>query len=65
MVAALWHIAWRIGSVLLVMIALSPGLVLIVFAHAQPPDSAWEKALKERIRQGTPEDRGDPQSDSR
>ena len=63
-VAALWHMAWWIGSVLLVMVALSAGLVLVAFAHAQPPDSAWEKALKGRIRQGTPEDRGQ-QSGSR
>jgi hypothetical protein len=46
LVAALWHMAWWIGSVLLVMAALSAGLVLLVFAHAQPPDSAREKTLK-------------------
>jgi len=48
LVAALWHMAWWIGSVLIVMVALSAGLVLVVFAQAQPPESAWEKALKQR-----------------
>ena len=37
LVAALWHMAWWIGSVLLVMVAVSGGLVLVVFAHALPP----------------------------
>ena len=48
LVAALWHMAWWIGSVLLVMATLSAGLVLLVFAHAQPPESAREKTLKGR-----------------
>jgi len=48
LVAALWHMAWWIGSVLLVMAALSAGLVFVVFAHAQPPESAWEKRLKQQ-----------------
>jgi len=48
LVAALWHMAWWIGSVLFVMVALSVGLVLVVFAQAQPPEPAWEKALKRR-----------------
>ena len=65
MVAALWHMAWWIGSVLLLMVALSAGLVLLVFAHAQPPHSAWEKALKQRARQARPEDRAHPQSEIR
>jgi hypothetical protein len=50
LVAALWHMASWIAGVLLVMVALSAGLVLVVFAHAQPPDSAWEKTLKQRVR---------------
>jgi len=49
--AALWHMAWWIGSVLIVMAALSAGLVLLVFARAQPPESAREKALKRQIGQ--------------
>ncbi len=40
LVAALWHMAWWIGAVLLSMVALSVGLVLVVFIHAQPRDSA-------------------------
>ena len=63
MVAALWHMAWWIGSVLLLMVAISAGLVLLVFAHAQPPDSGWEKALKQRVRQWRPQDRARPQSE--
>jgi hypothetical protein len=38
LVTALWHMAWWIGTLLLVMAALSAGLVLVVFAHAQPPE---------------------------
>jgi hypothetical protein len=45
---ALWHMAWWIGVALLLMTALAAGLVLLAFAHAQPPDSAWEKAVKGR-----------------
>jgi len=48
LVAALWHMAWWIGGVLLVMAALSAGLVVAVFAHAQPRESEWEKSLKQR-----------------
>jgi len=55
--ASLWHMAWWIATVLLVMTALSAGLMLVVFAHAQPPDSAWEKALKQRVRQQPQADR--------
>jgi len=54
MVAALWHMAWWIGSVLLVMVVLSAGLVLLVFAHAQPPASAREKELNLRVRRKGP-----------
>jgi hypothetical protein len=54
LVAALWHMAWWIGSVLLIMAALSAGLVLVVLAHAQPPDSAREQALKRRVRPDNP-----------
>ena len=64
LVAALWHMAWWIGSIFLMMVGLSAGLVLVVFAHAQPPESAWEKALKRRVRQQPSENRPDPQSRS-
>jgi len=36
LVAALWHIAWWIGSVFLVMVGLSAGLAARVLAQAQP-----------------------------
>ena len=48
-VAALWHMAWWIGSTLLAMVAFSAGLVLLVFARSQPPESARETALKRRL----------------
>jgi hypothetical protein len=35
LVAALWHMAWWIGSALLAMAAFSSGLVVVAFAHAQ------------------------------
>ena len=35
--AAMWHMAWWIGSGFLVMVALSAALVVGVLAHAQPP----------------------------
>jgi len=63
LVAALWHMAWWIGSVLLVMTALSAGLVLVVFAHAQPPESAWEKTVKQRGGQTPAADRTRPRSE--
>ena len=62
LVAALWHMAWWIGTVLLVMAALGAGLVLVVFAHAQPPESTWEKTLKQRGRQQAARDRTHAQS---
>jgi len=46
--ASLWHMAWWIGSVFMAMIALSVGLMVVVLARAQPPESAWEKAVKGR-----------------
>ena len=62
LVAALWHMAWWIGAVLLVMAALSAGLMLVVFAHAQPPESVWEKTLKQRGRHQPAADRTPPPS---
>jgi len=62
LVAALWHMAWWIGTVLLVMAALSAGLVVVVFVHAQPPESVWEKTLKQRGGQQPATDRTQPHS---
>jgi hypothetical protein len=62
LVAALWHMAWWIGTVLLVMAALTAGLVVVVFVHAQPPESVWEKTLKRRGRQQSATDRTEAQS---
>jgi hypothetical protein len=38
--AAMWHMAWWIGSVFLVMVALSAVLVFAVLAHVQPQATA-------------------------
>ena len=65
LVAALWHMAWWIGSVLLVMTALSVGLVVAVFARAHPPECAWEKTLRPRSRQQQSTDRTPAQSEIR
>jgi len=46
LVAALWHMAWWISAVFLGMIVLCVGLVTIVLAHALPPESDAERALK-------------------
>jgi len=43
LVAALWHMAWWIGTVLLVMIGISAGVVLLVFAHAQHDSRAGNR----------------------
>jgi len=49
LVAALWHMAWWIGSVFLVMVALSAAVVLGVLALAQPPATVWENSRQRRI----------------
>jgi hypothetical protein len=46
LVAALWHVAWWIGVVLLAMVILSIALVTVVIAHSMPPESEAEKELK-------------------
>jgi len=59
LVAALWHMAWWIGSVLLVMAVLSAGVVVVAFAHAQSAkrglaDSADPAAKGRRDGRGRP-----------
>jgi hypothetical protein len=41
--------AWWIGSVFLVMVALSAAVVLGVLALAQPPATVWENSRQRRI----------------
>jgi len=53
LVAALWHMAWWIGAVLLGMVVLSAALVIVIMAHALPPESEAEKTLKRRYQQKT------------
>jgi len=46
LVAALWHLAWWLGVVLLTMVTLSTVLVIVILAHSMPPESEAEKELK-------------------
>jgi hypothetical protein len=48
MAAAVWHMGRWIAFVLLAAVALSVALVMLVVAHALPPESDAEKALKLR-----------------
>jgi len=48
MAAAVWHMGRWIAFVLLASVALSVVLVMLVIAHALPPESDAEKALKLR-----------------
>jgi len=50
--AALWHMRRWIALVFLSAVILSVGLVAVAIAHALPPESAAEKALKLRYREG-------------
>jgi hypothetical protein len=47
LVAALWHMAWWIGGALLVMAALSAGLVIVVFARANNAETAEDAETAE------------------
>jgi hypothetical protein len=46
--AALWHVAWWIGLVLLAMVALTTVLVGVVVVHSLPPESEAEKGLRRK-----------------
>lgn len=48
LVAALWHTAWWIGMVLLLMVIFCAVLVIVVIAHSLPPESEAERKLKRR-----------------
>ena len=47
-VAALWHMAWWLGVVLVATVVLSTILTLVVLAYSLPPESEAEKELKRR-----------------
>jgi hypothetical protein len=53
--AAVWHMGRWIALVFLSAVILSTGLVMVAIAHALPSESAAEKALKLRYREGRPE----------
>jgi MFS family permease len=46
LVAALWHLAWWLGVTMLAMVILSAVLVMVILAHALPPETKAEKELK-------------------
>ncbi len=50
LVAAVWHLAWWLGVLLLAMVVLSTVLVIVILAHSLPPESEEEKELKELYR---------------
>jgi len=56
--AALWHMSWWIAVIFLVMVALSAGAVVAVFAHAQPPVSASSDRQSPRLRRRITDLRG-------
>jgi len=49
-IAALWNMAWWIGVAFFAMVMISLGIVMVVIATAQPPDSAEEKERRGRYR---------------
>jgi hypothetical protein len=57
MAAALWHMAPWIAETFAATIALSAILLIVVIAHALPPETAAEKALKRRYWQQRTEER--------
>ncbi len=51
MTATLWHMAWWIGVVFLVMAMISLVTVVVAVVTSEPPDSAVEKEQKRRYRE--------------
>jgi len=51
LVAALWHMAWWIGVIFIVMVVISAGFVFAVMAHSLPPKSEAEKEMRGRLRE--------------
>ena len=50
-VAALWHVAWWIGVVLVATVILCVTLVMVIRGHSLSPESDAEKELKNRYMQ--------------
>lgn len=48
--AALWHVVWWIGVVMIATVILCTMLVIVLFAHSLSPESDAEKELKNRYR---------------
>ena len=49
--AALWHVVWWIGAVLVATVTLCTMLIIVLFAHSLWPESDAEKELKNRYRE--------------
>ena len=48
LVAALWHVAWWIGILFLVMTIISLGIVVVALSVVRPPQSQEERERKQR-----------------
>ena len=46
--AALWHVAWWIGVLFLLMTIISLGIVVVALSVVRPPQSQEERARKQR-----------------
>lgn len=49
--AALWHVKWWVGVVMLAAVTLCTMLIVVLFAHSLSPESQAEKELKSRYRE--------------
>jgi MFS family permease len=48
LVAALWHVAWWIGILFLIMTIISMGIVITAFSAVRPPQSQEEREQRQR-----------------
>ena len=60
LVAALWHVAWWIGAVLVGTLALCATLVIVIAGTSYSKESAAEEELKNRYLQDRIQQRGGP-----
>jgi MFS family permease len=50
MIAVLWHMAWWIGVIFIIMVIICTVFVIVAFVTSQPPDSPEGKEQKRRYR---------------